>query len=472
MDTCLGEMKDDSIRDTGVTTSVTVDQGGSGSENTTNETIGAKDVSVPTGIEPLSAVVISHPFHDESQTTMIRYDSQNTVLDYARSNERPWKRSLDKFVRDHVLSTKPAAISGADSPVATASREQKLDPEQSVDDDVPEAAMTPHLSLTIALDDARSILSQCQHVLDYRQRQIDRANRRATRFPYDPIAISIVFSYLDARSLMRSTQVCKQWRDCAYEDLLQCWETLLRVDFGVSAESVRMNQLRRAQLEEETRLRDERQRLSEERRRAKEERIRRRKELAAAAAAAATAAAAAALATIAPAASSNDSDGVASTDVAVNPSESPVGTEPAEVPTPPPTPVIEVRDDDDTGNRAEVVRERKRYVVETLSTPTAAAVEDEIEVEVSVPLAAAATAVSSSEQSATKVEAPGAGDVPFPPSYFSNARSRWAKDMYHDMWRSYRQLVFGDSGFRSPPVVPLHLLRQSAPTSLFAPGFF
>eukprot|EP01033_Poteriospumella_lacustris_P019913 gene19913-14496_t len=151
-------MKDDSIRDTGVTTSVTVDQGGSGTENTTNETIGAKDVSASTGIEPLSAAVIAHPFDDESQTTMIRYDSQNTVLDYARSNERPWKRSLDKFVRDHVLSTKPAAISGADSPVATASREQKLDSEQSVDADVVEAAMTPHLSLTIALDDARSIL--------------------------------------------------------------------------------------------------------------------------------------------------------------------------------------------------------------------------------------------------------------------------------------------------------------------------
>eukprot|EP01033_Poteriospumella_lacustris_P010778 gene10778-7667_t len=214
---------------------------------------------------------------------MIRYDSRNTVLDYARSNERPWKRSLDKFVRDHVLSTKPAAISGADSPLATASREQKLDPEQSVDADVAEAAMTPHLSLTIALDDARSILSQCQHV----------------------------------------------------------------------------------------------------------------------------------------------------------------------------------------------VREKKRYVVETLSTPTAAAVEDVDEVAVpSAAVVAAPTAVSSSEQSETKVDATGAGDVPFPPSYFSNARSRWAKDMYHDMWRSYRQLVFGDSGFRLPPVVPLHLLRQSAPNSLFAPGFF
>lgn len=427
----------------------------------------------------------SHPYENSAVTTLVCFDELNIVLDYARTYEKPWRRSLDKLVKQNILSDK-----------ATNNPETKGDQSQDQSEQLQELA-----SLTITLEDARETLKQSVHVQDYLKRQKEKLYGSANRFPYESISVSLVLSYLDAWTMLQATQVNRLWRDCAAEDMFQTWEHLLQVDFAVSSASIMMNAERRAQLAQEEFLRAEKQHRKELRKKEREERLRLRKlqqqqhslENEAA---------------LASAASENidkSKDMIPSRiyDIAAIQSESEHLS----------TAVVDSNrdkhenDEDVTSSAIEMEtltrpvygkkstesgainstapnietvmvhkrRENRVYEVVDLFTPTASIPS------VSTPTAAATeTATASPSAKAISLPpataqqpapihptpAPAPAPAPFASSTIGNVRSRWAKEMYRNMWRSYQQLLLQRHAFQSVPVVPLQWLHDAGSSLL------
>jgi hypothetical protein len=435
----------------------------------------------------------SHPYENSEVTTLVCFDELNTVLDYARTYEKPWRRSLDKLVKQNILSDK-----------ATNNPETKGDQSQDQSEQLQELA-----SLTIALEDARETLKQSVHVQDYLKRQKEKLYGNANRFPYESISVSLVLSYLDAWTMLQATQVNRLWRDCAAEDMFQTWEHLLQVDFAVSSASIMMNAERRAQLTQEEFLRAEKQRRKELRKKEREERLRLRKlqqqqqqslenEAALASAASENTDQSkdmipSRIDDIAAIRSENEHLSSAVVEDIANDSnrdkhESGVDVISSAIEMETLTRPVHGKTSTESGTisnsatNIETVmvhkrRENRVYEVVDLLTPTASIPS------VSTPTAAAtetataspsATAISlppaTAQQPApihpTPAPAPAPAPAPFPSSTIGNVRSRWAKEMYRNMWRSYQQLLLQRHAFQSVPVVPLQWLHDAGSSLL------